>query len=65
MGLAILSGLWSYDGWNSVNYVTEELHDPAYTLPRAISLAVPLVTAWSAGPSLRTRAYLLTHRCLL
>jgi amino acid transporter len=46
VGLAVLAGLWSYDGWNSVNYVTEELVDPQRTLPRSVLLGLPLVTLW-------------------
>lgn len=28
VGLAFYQGLWSYDGWNTLNYVTEELKRP-------------------------------------
>ena len=28
-GVAVLAGLWSFDGWNNLNIVTEELIDPA------------------------------------
>ena len=28
IALAFYSGLWSYDGWNQLNYVTEELREP-------------------------------------
>ena len=49
VGLAVLAGLWSYDGWNSVNYVTEELVDPQRTLPRSVLLGLPLVTLWYGG----------------
>ncbi len=35
-GLAMISCLWAYDGWNNLNYVTEELRDPERNLPRAI-----------------------------
>ena len=27
-GLAFYQGLWAYDGWNQLNYVTEELINP-------------------------------------
>jgi amino acid transporter len=43
-GVAILTGLWSYDGWNNLNLATEELKDPVTNLPRSIFIAVPLVT---------------------
>lgn len=28
IGLAFYQGLWSYDGWNTLNYLTEELKQP-------------------------------------
>ncbi|CAM9624537.1 unnamed protein product [Lampetra fluviatilis] len=44
IGLAFYQGLWSYDGWNNLNFVTEELGRPEVTLPRAILIALPMVT---------------------
>lgn len=35
-GAAMISCLWAYDGWNNLNYVTEELRDPERNLPRAV-----------------------------
>lgn len=43
-GIAFYQGLWAYDGWNQLNYVTEELQNPMKNLPRAIVLGIPLVT---------------------
>ncbi|XP_037097583.1 b(0,+)-type amino acid transporter 1-like isoform X2 [Syngnathus acus] len=43
-GIAFYQGLWSYDGWNTLNYLTEELKHPEVNLPRAVIIAVSLVT---------------------
>ncbi|XP_076604157.1 b(0,+)-type amino acid transporter 1 [Chaetodon auriga] len=45
IGIAFYQGLWSYDGWNTLNYVTEELKHPEVNLPRAIVIAISMVTA--------------------
>ncbi|XP_076015504.1 b(0,+)-type amino acid transporter 1 [Genypterus blacodes] len=44
IGIAFYQGLWSYDGWNNLNYVTEELKRPEVNLPRAVLIAISLVT---------------------
>ena len=31
LATAFYSGLWAYDGWNNLNYVTEEIIDPEVT----------------------------------
>uniref|UniRef100_A0A2A4JZI4 b(0,+)-type amino acid transporter 1 n=1 Tax=Heliothis virescens TaxID=7102 RepID=A0A2A4JZI4_HELVI len=45
IALALYSGLWAYDGWNSVTVVTEEIINPGVNVPLSISIAVPLITA--------------------
>ncbi|XP_055719445.1 b(0,+)-type amino acid transporter 1-like isoform X1 [Salvelinus fontinalis] len=44
IGISLYQGLWSYDGWNTLNYVTEELKRPEVNLPRAVIIAIPMVT---------------------
>ncbi|XP_004539601.2 b(0,+)-type amino acid transporter 1 isoform X1 [Maylandia zebra] len=44
IGLAFYNGLWAYDGWNQLNFITEELKDPFRDLPLAIVIGIPLVT---------------------
>lgn len=44
LATAFYTGLWAYDGWNNLNYVTEEIKDPSRNLPRSIMIGIPLVT---------------------
>lgn len=41
--IAFYQGLWAYESWNQLNFVTEELQKPSKNLPLAILIAVPLV----------------------
>ncbi|XP_071824243.1 b(0,+)-type amino acid transporter 1-like isoform X2 [Apostichopus japonicus] len=43
-GIAFYQGLWAYDGWNQLNYITEELVNPYRNLPLAILIGIPMVT---------------------
>ena len=38
MGTALISIMWTYDGWADLAYVGGEVRDPARTLPRALLL---------------------------
>lgn len=44
IGLAFYNGLWTYDGWNQLNFITEELKNPYRNLPLAIIIGIPLVS---------------------
>lgn len=41
--VALYAGLWAYDGWDNVNYVSAEMKNPQRDLPRVIHLAMPIV----------------------
>ncbi|XP_052010102.1 b(0,+)-type amino acid transporter 1 isoform X2 [Xyrauchen texanus] len=44
IGIAFYQCLWSYSGWNTLNRVTEEMKNPEVNLPRALMIAIPMVT---------------------
>ncbi|XP_058485938.1 b(0,+)-type amino acid transporter 1 [Solea solea] len=44
IGLAFYNGLWAFDGWNQLNFITEEVKDPYRNLPLAIIIGIPLVS---------------------
>ena len=43
MGLALISVLWSYDGWIEITYVAGEIKNPQRTLPRSLILSTVIV----------------------
>ena len=44
LATAFYSGLWAYDGWNNLNYVTEEIINPEVT--RVIMLSCDDLTLY-------------------
>ena len=42
---ALIAALWAYDGWNDLNMVSGEIHDPGRAIPIALIVGVGVVAA--------------------
>ncbi len=42
---ALIAALWAYDGWNDLNMVSGEIHDPGRAIPIALIVGVAVVAA--------------------
>ncbi|MBX7164778.1 MAG: amino acid permease [Pirellulales bacterium] len=57
IGVALAAIAWAYDGWGMVTVISEEVHEPARNVPRALVLGVLIVIGLYAAAN---TAYHLT-----
>ena len=38
----IFKGMWSYEGWNNLNFVSQELENPTRNFPIVVGIGIPL-----------------------
>ena len=62
IAIAFYSGLWAYDGWNNLNYVTEEIINPKRNLPLSIIIAIPMASYISGVKFCLTTLHVIPNR---
>ena len=52
LGLALIAVFWPYDGWINIAPIAEEIREPHFNIPRALSLGIAIVTLVYVGANL-------------